>query len=232
MFRITKDGTAIGMTEAPNYIKLQKNGCYVLCPEEEATGIAFNGTAYHLLGREALEGAADVVLEKVDAGIELGTAVSAATNAINATAITGQVAVASKLYVQASTDISDDSALQMPDLFKTWEEVLAAGKKLEQGTIIKDGGTLYRVVAAEGVTPAEHQPPHGEGLLAIYRPIDTGHAGTKDDPIPFINGMDTEAEKYYSYNGSVYLCNLTMTPCVWPPDTAGLWQWTKVEVEE
>ena len=64
--------------------------------------------------------------------------------------------------------------------------------------------------------------------LAIYRPIDETHAGKEDDPIPFVYGMDTEQGKYYSYNGKLYLCNLTMAPCVWPPDTAGLWQWTEV----
>ena len=33
-----------------------------------------------------------------------------------------------------------------------------------------------------------------------------------------------EEGKYYSYNGKLYKANLTMPACVWPPDTAGLWQ--------
>ena len=40
MFKITKDGATMAMTEAPNYIKQAENGCFVLCPEAEATGIA------------------------------------------------------------------------------------------------------------------------------------------------------------------------------------------------
>ena len=72
MYKIIKDGTAIGMTEAPNYIKQHENGCFVLCPEPEASGIAFAGTAYHLLGREELPDTKSVMLEEVDAGAVIG----------------------------------------------------------------------------------------------------------------------------------------------------------------
>ena len=93
--------------------------------------------------------------------------------------------------------------------------------------ILNDGGTLYRVVQA--VTPQAHQPPHGEGMLAIYRPIDATHAGTEEDPIPWVYGMDCTSGLYYSYNAAVYLCKGDMKPCVWAPGTAGLWQWEAVE---
>lgn len=73
MFRITRtsDGESLGMTEAPTYIKQAENGCFVLCPEPEASGIAFAGTPYHLLGREATEGMSDletVMVSETDAG--------------------------------------------------------------------------------------------------------------------------------------------------------------------
>lgn len=54
MYRIIKDGANIGLTENLNYIKQAENGCYVLCPEHDASGIVFAGTVYHLLGREIL----------------------------------------------------------------------------------------------------------------------------------------------------------------------------------
>ena len=57
MFKIIKEGTSLGMTEAPIYVRQAENGCFVLCQEGQATGIAYGGTVYHLLGREALEGA-------------------------------------------------------------------------------------------------------------------------------------------------------------------------------
>ena len=226
MFKITKDGATVAMTEAPNYIKQAENGCFVLCPEAEATGIAHNGTVYHLLGRPDMAGAEiTVMLEETDAGAEIQAAsVSATEN----TKLSGQLSAAARMYVQAATDVPDETALEMPDLFKTWAEILEAGKTVPKDTIINDGGTLYRVVPSEGVLPMEHQPPHGEGMLAVYRPIDKAHTGTQEDPIPWVYGMDCTAGLYYSYNGVVYLCKADMKPCVWAPGTAGLWQWEAV----
>ena len=226
MFKITKDGATVAMTEAPNYIKQAENGCFVLCPEAEATGIAHNGTVYHLLGRPDMAGAEiTVMLEETDAGAEIQSASESATE--NAK-LSGQLSAAARMYVQAATDVPDETALQMPDLFKTWAEVLAAGQTVPQNTIINDGGTLYRVVATGGVLPQEHQPPHGEGMLAVYRPIDTTHAGTLEDPIPWVYGMDCSTGLYYSYETAVYLCKADMKPCVWAPGTAGVWQWEAV----
>lgn len=226
MFKITKDGATLAMTEAPNYIKQAENGCFVLCPEAEATGIAHNGTVYHLLGRPDMEGAEiTVMLEETDAGAEIQSASESATE--NAK-LSGQLSAAARMYVQAATDVPDETALQMPDLFKTWAEVLEAGQTVPQNTIINDGGTLYRVVAAGGVLPQEHQPPHGEGMLAVYRPIDTTHAGTLEDPIPWAYGMDCSSGLYYSNDTAVYLCKADMKPCVWAPGTAGMWQWEAV----
>ena len=223
MYRIIKNGAELALIEAPSYVRQARNGCFVLCQEAEAAGIAHNGTVYHLLGREALEGAESVILEAADAGAEIQTTrESAAQNA----KLSGQLSAAARLYVQAATDVPDETALEMPDLFKTLEEALKAGKELPKDTIINDGGQLYRVVQA--VTPQKHQPPHGEGMLAIYRPIDQTHAGTKEDPIPWVYGMDTEQSKYYSYGGKTYLCNLTMPACVWAPGTPGMWQWSEV----
>lgn len=230
MFKITKDGATVAMTEAPNYIKQAENGCFVLCPEAEATGIAHNGTVYHLLGRPDMAGAEiTVMLEETDAGAEIQAAsVSATENA----KLSGQLSAAARMYVQAATDVPDETALEMPDLFKTWAEILEAGKTVPKDTIINDGGTLYRVVPSEGVLPMEHQPPHGEGMLAVYRPIDTAHKGTMEDPIPWVYGMDCASGLYYSYNAAVYLCKADMKPCVWAPGTAGLWQWEAVAAGE
>ena len=133
-------------------------------------------------------------------------------------------AFARVMAVQAAPTMSDKQALTMPDLFPTWEQVLEAGEPLGKDTIVNDGGTLYRVVQ-DNTTPQAGQPPHGEGMLAVYRPIDVGSTGGADDPIPWLYGMDCYEGKYYSYEGKTYLCKQNMTPCVWAPDTPGLWQW-------
>ena len=43
MFKIIKEGTSLGMTEAPTYVRQAENGCFVLCREAQATGIAYGG---------------------------------------------------------------------------------------------------------------------------------------------------------------------------------------------
>ena len=149
---------------------------------------------------------------------------------VRAEALNAQAQIAVMAFCAAATSIPDAQALQMPDLFPLWEDVLARGEKLVEGSILKDGKVLYRVVQAGGVMPQQHQPPHGEGMLAVYRPIDQGHAGTLEDPIPWVYGMDCTAGTYYSYNGHIYQVAVggDMVPCVWPPDTTGIWQWVLI----
>lgn len=223
MYEIRKDGALLALTEQVNYIRLHPDGFYLLCPEAEAQGVAVAGTPYHLMGRDKMPECETVLVQETDAGRVLREEQDKAAAEAR---LTSQMQAAVKLYVQAATDIPDEQALEMPDLFRTWDEVLAAGEQLEANTILNLDGQLYRVV--QPVTPQEHQRPDGEGMLAIYRPIDQTHEGTKEDPVPFVYGMDTEQGTYYSSGGKTYLCNLTMTPCVWAPGTPGLWQWTEV----
>ena len=127
------------------------------------------------------------------------------------------------------TGFTDEEALELPDLFPTWEEALAAGAQLTAGTCLTKDGQVYRVMQA--VTPQAHQPPDSEGMLAVYRPVSPGHAGTADDPIPWEYGMDCLAGQYFSYEGHIYrvAAGGDMIPCVWTPGTAGLWQWELIE---
>lgn len=123
----------------------------------------------------------------------------------------------------AARYVPEDKALSVPSVFPSWDKALAEGAELPKGFILSLDGRLY--ITKQAVTPQAHQPPDGEGMLAVYRPIDQSHAGTKDDPVPWVYGMDCFGDKYYSYNGNTYLCKSDMLPCVWAPDTAGLWQW-------
>ena len=134
------------------------------------------------------------------------------------------------LVQTASFTASEFSLLAKAELFPVW----TAGETYPQGRRIQHEGIVYEVVVSGGVTAEAHRPPNGEGLLAVYRPLsadpETGKtpAGTQDDPIPYIAGMDVEEGKYYSYNGKLYLANANLPACVWAPDTPGLWQWTDV----
>lgn len=158
-------------------------------------------------------------------------AVAAQLEEIGATQkmVNGPMAAAACAFAATATEIPDAMALEMTSLFPTWEEILQAGQKLAFGRIINQDGQLYRVVQQE-VTPQENQAPNTEGMLAVYRPIDEGHAGTLEDPIPWVYGMDCVAGDHYSYDGAIYLVadGGSMIPCTWPPDTAGMWQWVKI----
>lgn len=68
--------------------------------------------------------------------------------------------------------------------------------------------------------------------FAYYRLIELSATGTLDDPIPYPEGagivVNVVKGKYYSYRGETYLAKADMPNCVYPPDTAGLWQWEKI----
>ena len=112
-----------------------------------------------------------------------------------------------------------------------WEDVLAAGEKLAEGTILKDGTVLYRVVQPGGVTPQEHQPPHGEGCWRFTAPLTRAMPEHFEDPIPWVYGMDCHAGVYFSYQGHIYKVaeGGDMVPCTWAPGTPGLWQWELIK---
>ena len=116
----------------------------------------------------------------------------------------------------------DATALALSPVCPEWQ----AGTHYESGEIVTHDGQPYRVVQA--VDSLENQPPDADGMLAVYRPLNTGNAGTADDPIPYVYGMDVYSGKYYSFNGKTYLARSDMTPCVWDPGTEGLWQWELV----
>lgn len=117
----------------------------------------------------------------------------------------------------------DKTSLALAPVCPEW----AAGTHYDALEIVNHEGHPYRVVQA--VDSLEHQPPGAEGMLAIYRPLVPGHAGTLEDPIQWISGMDVDEGKYYSFSGETYLAKSDMKPCVWTPGTPGLWQWELVE---
>lgn len=135
-------------------------------------------------------------------------------------AIAKQINAVLKVFVQtSSTSFADEQALEFPVLFPVFPDGVNEDGKYVANQIIQDEGQIYRVV--QEVTPLLSQPPHGEGMLAIYRPIVFAHEGTLEDPIPFIEGMDCERDKYYSYNGEIYKAIQDMTPCIWAPGSQG-----------
>lgn len=117
-----------------------------------------------------------------------------------------------------ATDIPDAVALKVPATFFTFTELCKRGKQVEKGIVFKYGGRPWRVVQAH--TPVDIYPPSFE-TAALYVKIESKHAGTIDDPIPYEQGMAFEQGKYYSQYGVVYICILT-TETGYPNDLKDL----------
>ena len=63
------DGTVLALTEDVTYIKKADNGCYILCPEPDASGISYAGTPYQLLDRDPMgDDLESAMLEQTDIG--------------------------------------------------------------------------------------------------------------------------------------------------------------------
>lgn len=64
-------GEEIGITESLNYIRLAKNGCYVICKDgEEPQGISYNSTPYNLAGKESMGNLPTIMAREYDSAEE------------------------------------------------------------------------------------------------------------------------------------------------------------------
>lgn len=147
----------------------------------------------------------------------------AATNELMALSFQAQI----KADRAAGTNtITDDIILKSTELieYPEWKE----GVAYTVGDIITSNGLFYEVRANHTSNAAYPV----ETTFAYYRLIELTHTGTIDDPIPYPETagivVNVESGKYYSYKGAVYLAKVDMPNCVYPPDTAGMWQWEVV----
>lgn len=97
------------------------------------------------------------------------------------------------------------------------------------GEIIKADGLFYEIIAPHTSNAAAYPVAT---TFAYYRLVELAHVGTIDDPIPYPETagvvVNVKNGLYYSYKGAVYRAKLDMPDCVYPPDTAGMWQWEQV----
>lgn len=205
MFKINKDGTSLGMTEAPNYIKQAENGSYVLCPEPEASGIAFNGVAYHLLGRNPMEGAETVMLEETDAGTEI----------VNATATSGIMFVT--MAEAGSIDVA--TAAEHAELFAEWSYPVA----YKVGQIRRYGGKLYNCVQAH--TSQENWNPEDAASMWAITADPTEEWPAWSQPIGAHDAYAAGAK--VSHQEKHWISDLDGN--VWEP---GIYGWTEAPAEE
>lgn len=197
MYKIIKDGATVGLTGAPNYIKKLDNGCYGLCSEQEAQGVAFNGVPYQLADRAEM------------GGLEVVTVAEA-----NEIDVTSDHLAAAQVFVEQCEkgNISEKDAKAHKELFPLWS---GDSVKVYDGTDGehpqtwvrgKESGLLYKCNI--GHTTQDDWPPESTPNLWVV--VNVSNAGTIDDPIPAERGMEYEYGKYYldpdPEYGGVYLC--------------------------
>lgn len=206
MYRIVKDGAALALIEAPTYVRQAGNGCFVLCQEDQATGIAYGGTVYHLLGREAVEGAESVILEETDAGEE-----------IERTATTYGIVFTT---MAEAGSIDNVTAAEHADLFSPW----AYPVNYTAGQIRRyTDGKLYKCLQAH-TSQADWTPDTAVSLwVSISDPAEEWPEWSQ--PLGAHDAYDQGAK--VSHNGKHWISNVAAN--VWEP---GVYGWTEAEETE
>lgn len=110
-----------------------------------------------------------------------------------------------------SVSLTASQALEMQVLFPIWGEKDAEfGKEVKIGFRLRvvegESDTLFEVIQKHKLQ-ADWKP--GIETASLYKIVEAEHAGTLDDPIPYVQGMAFEKDKYYEQYGVIYLCILT-----------------------
>lgn len=97
-------------------------------------------------------------------------------------------------------NLADDEAIKNLMLFLPWEADVA----YVVGDRRREDDKLYKCIQAH-TSQAGWEPSK---VPALWTAINTGHAGSVDDPIPASRGMEYEYGKYYldPEDGKTYLC--------------------------
>ena len=95
----------------------------------------------------------------------------------------------------------DQTALTGMELYPTW----AVGIAVSVGDRYQYNSKLYKCGQAH-TTQADWTPDITPALWVV---IDVTHAGTIDDPIPAVAGMEYVYGKYYIEGKTVYICKRT-----------------------
>lgn len=112
-----------------------------------------------------------------------------------------QVLKAQKLIMKTRVDVQNSTALEMPDLFPNFVDMI--GESVKKGNILRYMGKLYRV--RQDHTVLSIYTP-GIETASLYEVIDRDHDGTINDPIPYTPPMEIFEGKYYIQSSILYRC--------------------------
>ena len=130
----------------------------------------------------------------------------------------GAVAMRTVTQALGATDqLRNEQADDMAPAYPYWE----AGASYKAWEVVTDPANGQNYFVVQDVTAAEHQPPHGEGLLAIYRPIPKR---LSDGTFIFVYGQNVfTGDVCRDADGVAWIAQKDMLPCVWPPQAGNEW---------
>lgn len=125
--------------------------------------------------------------------------------------------VVSKILAK-SGQLRNEQADEMRLSYPYWE----AGKSYVAGEIVTDPANGQNYIVMQDVTGTEHQPPHGDDLLDLYRPIPRR---LSDGTFIFVYGQNVfTGDPCRDSDGVLWVALKDMLPCVWPPAEGNEWR--------
>ena len=102
---------------------------------------------------------------------------------------------------EAAGTLTDQQAAKVKTLYPEW----VPGEAVEVGDrrYYPPSDLLYKAIQAH-TTQSDWTP---DATPALWSVLDVEHAGTQEDPIPAVSGMEYAKGKYYSEDGTIYLMN-------------------------
>lgn len=116
--------------------------------------------------------------------------------------------------------LRNEQADDMTTAFPYWE----AGKTYKNGEVVTDpaNGQNYIIVTDPEVIAQENQPPHGEGMLDVYRPVPKR---LSDSTFIFVYGQNVFAgDVCLAADGIAWTAKKDMLPCTQPPAEGDEWE--------
>lgn len=104
----------------------------------------------------------------------------------------------------ASEELSDQKAIECKSLYWQWEDLI--GTEAKPGRRFLYGQALFKVRADAGTHTFSREWRPGPNTASLYEAINDAHAGTVEDPIPWVQPMALTLGLYYSEGGKIYYC--------------------------
>ena len=106
-----------------------------------------------------------------------------------------------KMSMISADSLPDTQAAEVKTLYPVWKEGEAVS--IDARRYYPPTDMLYKCSQAH-TTQADWTP---DVTTSLWTPLDVEHAGTLEDPIPAVSGMEYVKGKYYSEDGTIYLMN-------------------------